>query len=180
MASEEGATWKKAPHVGDRRSASRGLMATRGLYVFEHESMLGNAPAHELFERIDVPPLGADKAPRRFSITRSRSMTRTCRRASPCTVLSDGVRSVRGVHLRSVRLGLTGKADVVEFHPLTPGPSPRGEGRGGRPLFPRRGERGAVSSATIAAGATVTPVSWLRLAAGAAWGVNQWFGGLTG
>lgn len=49
------------------RSAARGLMATRGLYVFEHESMLGNAPAHELFERIDVPQLGADKAPRKFT-----------------------------------------------------------------------------------------------------------------
>ncbi len=36
------------------RSAARGLMATRGLYVFEHESKLGNAPAHELFERIQV------------------------------------------------------------------------------------------------------------------------------
>lgn len=49
------------------RSAARGLMATRGLYVFEHESPLGNAPAHELFERVVVPPLGADKAPRKFS-----------------------------------------------------------------------------------------------------------------
>lgn len=49
------------------RSASRGLMATRGLYVFEHESMLGNAPAHELFERISVPPLGADKVARKFA-----------------------------------------------------------------------------------------------------------------
>ena len=29
------------------RSASRGLMCTRGLYVFEHDSPLGNAPAHE-------------------------------------------------------------------------------------------------------------------------------------
>jgi CRISPR-associated protein Csd2 len=48
------------------RSASRGLMATRGLYVFEHESMLGNAPAHELFERVIVPSLGADSAPRSF------------------------------------------------------------------------------------------------------------------
>lgn len=48
------------------RSASRGLMATRGLYVFEHDSMLGNAPAHELFDLIDVPALGADKAPRSF------------------------------------------------------------------------------------------------------------------
>ncbi len=49
------------------RSASRGLMATRGLYVFEHESMLGNAPAHELFERISVPPLAADKVGRKFA-----------------------------------------------------------------------------------------------------------------
>lgn len=48
------------------RSASRGLMATRGLYVFEHDSGLGNAPAHELFELIDAQPLGADKAPRCF------------------------------------------------------------------------------------------------------------------
>lgn len=49
------------------RSAARGLMATRGLYVFEHESPLGNAPAHLLFERVVVPPLGADKAPRKFA-----------------------------------------------------------------------------------------------------------------
>lgn len=48
------------------RSASRGLMATRGLYVFEHDTALGNAPAHELFELIDVPALGADEAPRSF------------------------------------------------------------------------------------------------------------------
>jgi len=49
------------------RSASRGLMATRGLYVFEHSSMLGNAPAHELFDLIQVKPLGADVAPRSFA-----------------------------------------------------------------------------------------------------------------
>lgn len=34
------------------RSAARGEMATRGLYVFRHESQLGNAPAHSLFSRI--------------------------------------------------------------------------------------------------------------------------------
>jgi CRISPR-associated protein Csd2 len=34
------------------RSAARGEMSTRRLIVFEHESMLGNAPAHRLFERI--------------------------------------------------------------------------------------------------------------------------------
>ncbi|NTV96294.1 MAG: type I-C CRISPR-associated protein Cas7/Csd2 [Thiobacillus sp.] len=34
------------------RSAARGEMSTRGLYVFKHDSELGNAPAHALFERI--------------------------------------------------------------------------------------------------------------------------------
>ena len=54
------------------RSASRGLMATRGLYVFEHSSALGNAPAHELFDRVRVEPLGADAAPRSFDDYRPR------------------------------------------------------------------------------------------------------------
>ena len=36
------------------RSAARGEMVTRGLYVFEHESELGNEHAHKLFERITV------------------------------------------------------------------------------------------------------------------------------
>jgi CRISPR-associated protein Csd2 len=36
------------------RSAARGEMATRGLYIFEHQTALGNAPAHRLFERIQV------------------------------------------------------------------------------------------------------------------------------
>lgn len=36
------------------RSAARGEMSTRGLIVFEHESMLGNAPAHRLFERVRI------------------------------------------------------------------------------------------------------------------------------
>jgi len=48
------------------RSASRGLMATRGLYVFEHETALGNAPAHLLLDRVKVPALGSDAAPRSF------------------------------------------------------------------------------------------------------------------
>ncbi len=34
------------------RLASRGLMALRGMYIFSHETPLGNAPAHRLFERI--------------------------------------------------------------------------------------------------------------------------------
>jgi len=36
------------------RSASRGLMACRGLYVFSHDHPLGKAPAHELFERVRI------------------------------------------------------------------------------------------------------------------------------
>lgn len=40
------------------RSASRGMMALRGLYVFSHDRPLGNAPAHTLFDLIDVPPAG--------------------------------------------------------------------------------------------------------------------------
>jgi CRISPR-associated protein Csd2 len=34
------------------RSAARGEMAMRGLGVFEHEGMLGNAPAHQLFDLV--------------------------------------------------------------------------------------------------------------------------------
>ncbi|MBU2489054.1 MAG: type I-C CRISPR-associated protein Cas7/Csd2 [Proteobacteria bacterium] len=36
------------------RSAARGLMAARRLIVFKHESALGNAPAHKLFDRVKV------------------------------------------------------------------------------------------------------------------------------
>lgn len=36
------------------RSAARGEMNTRGLYVFKHDSELGNAPAHKLFELIQA------------------------------------------------------------------------------------------------------------------------------
>jgi CRISPR-associated protein Csd2 len=37
-------------------SAARGQMAAQGLYVFKHDSHLGNAPAHALFERLQVKP----------------------------------------------------------------------------------------------------------------------------
>jgi CRISPR-associated protein Csd2 len=42
------------------RSAARGEMSTRGLYVFKHESELGNAPAHALFDRLTVKREGDD------------------------------------------------------------------------------------------------------------------------
>lgn len=47
------------------RSAARGEMSTRGLYVFKHESELGNAPAHALFERISA--FKKVEVPRNFS-----------------------------------------------------------------------------------------------------------------
>jgi CRISPR-associated protein Csd2 len=48
------------------RSAARGEMSTRGLYVFKHDSELGNAPAHALFERLQVAPKEAGAVARSF------------------------------------------------------------------------------------------------------------------
>ena len=48
------------------RSAARGEMSTRGLYVFQHDSELGNAPAHALFERLQVHPKEAGAVARSF------------------------------------------------------------------------------------------------------------------
>ncbi|MHB1318908.1 MAG: type I-C CRISPR-associated protein Cas7/Csd2, partial [Anaerolineae bacterium] len=48
------------------RSASRGLMACRGLYVFSHQSPLGNAPAQDLFERVHARLRGGVEVPRAF------------------------------------------------------------------------------------------------------------------
>jgi CRISPR-associated protein Csd2 len=49
------------------RSSARGLMSCRGLYVFSHDSKLGNAPAHTLFERISIERKPAVEAPRAFA-----------------------------------------------------------------------------------------------------------------
>ena len=49
------------------RSAARGEMATRGLYVFKHDSKLGNAHAHDLFERMTVAKKPGVQVPRAFS-----------------------------------------------------------------------------------------------------------------
>lgn len=46
------------------RSASRGMLSLRGLYVFSHDNPLGNAPAHRLFDRISVMRKDGVKAPR--------------------------------------------------------------------------------------------------------------------
>ncbi|MBK1703057.1 type I-C CRISPR-associated protein Cas7/Csd2 [Halochromatium glycolicum] len=49
------------------RSAARGQMATRGLYVFKHDSELGNAPAHELFDLIRIERRNPASPPRAIS-----------------------------------------------------------------------------------------------------------------
>lgn len=48
------------------RSAARGLMATRALVAFRHDSALGNAPAHRLLERVRVARRDASRPPRTY------------------------------------------------------------------------------------------------------------------
>lgn len=48
-------------------SASRGLMALRGLYVFSHDDAMGRASAQDLFDRIRVQRRDESNAPRRYS-----------------------------------------------------------------------------------------------------------------
>ena len=59
--------WQTLQQMWDLdRSSSRGLMACRGLYVFSHESSLGNAPAQTLFERVRASRREKVDAPRSF------------------------------------------------------------------------------------------------------------------
>lgn len=48
------------------RSAARGLMGTRRLIVFEHESMFGNAPTQDLFARVSAMQKDSSKPARSF------------------------------------------------------------------------------------------------------------------
>ena len=48
------------------RSAARGEMATRRLVVFEHESPLGNAPAHTLFRRLKIEHQDLSRPARKY------------------------------------------------------------------------------------------------------------------
>jgi CRISPR-associated protein Csd2 len=48
------------------RSAARGEMNVRGLYVFKHDSKLGNAHAHQLFERIHTQKKNQEAVARDF------------------------------------------------------------------------------------------------------------------
>jgi CRISPR-associated protein Csd2 len=48
------------------RSAARGEMSTRGLYVFKHDCELGNAPSHALFDKLKVAQKNPGEVVRSF------------------------------------------------------------------------------------------------------------------
>ena len=57
--------WDALKNMFDHdRSAARGQMTTRGLIVFKHNSELGNAPAHTLFDRVKIKRKDGVEAPR--------------------------------------------------------------------------------------------------------------------
>lgn len=54
--------WQALEHMFEHdRSAARGEMVARHLVVFKHATALGNAPAHELFERVTVDRVNGEK-----------------------------------------------------------------------------------------------------------------------
>ena len=60
--------WEALKNMFDLdRSAARGLMAARRLIVFKHDSDLGNAPAHKLFELVKVEAKDPSRPARSFS-----------------------------------------------------------------------------------------------------------------
>ena len=48
------------------RSAARGEMSTRGLYVFKHDCELGNSPSHALFDKLKVAQTNPGEVARSF------------------------------------------------------------------------------------------------------------------
>lgn len=60
--------WQALTQMFDHdRSASRGTMAPQKLVIFKHQSALGNAPAHKLFERVHVKRKAGVDAARAFA-----------------------------------------------------------------------------------------------------------------
>lgn len=58
--------WQALQNMFDHdRSAARGEMAARKLIVFKHDSELGNAPAHQLFDLVKVERAGDKEMPPR-------------------------------------------------------------------------------------------------------------------
>ncbi len=60
--------WQSLLQMFDHdRSASRGEMSTRGLYLFKHSTELGNAPATILLDRVNVTRNDEDVVARKFT-----------------------------------------------------------------------------------------------------------------
>lgn len=60
--------WQALENMFDHdRSAARGKMASRRLIIFEHESKLGNAPAHKLFDAVRVGRVNPTRPPRAYT-----------------------------------------------------------------------------------------------------------------
>ncbi|RYD05554.1 hypothetical protein N752_09415 [Desulforamulus aquiferis] len=60
--------WESLQNMFDHdRSAARGKMSSRNLFIFEHETLLGNSPAHKLFDLISVARKDVTKPPRAYS-----------------------------------------------------------------------------------------------------------------
>jgi CRISPR-associated protein Csd2 len=58
--------WESLANMLDHdHSAARGKMSARKLIVFRHESALGNAPAHKLFDLVQIARVGDEEAPAR-------------------------------------------------------------------------------------------------------------------
>lgn len=60
--------WASLVNMFDQdHSAARGMMATQKLIVFKHESALGNAPSHKLFDVVKIAKKDGVTVPRKFA-----------------------------------------------------------------------------------------------------------------
>jgi CRISPR-associated protein Csd2 len=60
--------WTALVNMFDQdHSAARGMMATQKLIVFKHDSALGNAPSHKLFDLVNISKKEGVAVPRRFA-----------------------------------------------------------------------------------------------------------------
>ena len=60
--------WKALVEMFDQdHSAARGMMATQKLIIFKHDSALGNAPSHKLFDLVKIEKKASVDVPRKFA-----------------------------------------------------------------------------------------------------------------
>ena len=60
--------WKALTDMFEHdHSAARGMMATQKLIIFKHDSALGNAPSHKLFDLVKIAKKDGVVVPRKFA-----------------------------------------------------------------------------------------------------------------